>query len=108
MAISLCVPPHKGELCASIRFELRSTHTVLELTARHRITKVESGSEDGGAVVWIDIVDPETSRPVDVRFSLLPEGSEIPPRTHLLGEIQLGNGQIGVYGTYLGVVSDEN
>ena len=34
MAITLCVPPRPGELCAPIRFLLRRDSTVLELTSR--------------------------------------------------------------------------
>ena len=41
MAVTLCIPPRAGELCAPVRFLLRADSVVMELTARHRITGVE-------------------------------------------------------------------
>ena len=41
MAVTLCVPPRAGELCAPVRFLLREDTVVMELTARHRIIGVE-------------------------------------------------------------------
>ncbi|WP_030905383.1 hypothetical protein [Streptosporangium amethystogenes] len=108
MAISLCIPPRQGELCAPVRFDLTGEHTFLELTSRHRVTKVEQDEVKGTVAVWVDITDPETSRPVHVRFSVLPLGDEISPRSRLLGEIERDGERLGVYGTYLGVVSEEN
>jgi hypothetical protein len=114
MAVTLCVPPRPGELCLSVRIDLAEGHTHLELTSRHRVTKVEADEIAGTTVVWVDITDPETSRPVHVRFSVLPADvdvhqiPEITSRSRELGEVKHGNGQFRVFGTYLGVVSEEN
>jgi hypothetical protein len=112
MAVSLCVPPRQGELCAPVRFDLTSQHTLVQLTSRHRVSSVEA--HEGATAVWVDITDPATSRPVHVRFSVLPAGTdpaavpEITARSRELGEVELGGERLRVYGTYLGVVSDEN
>ena len=114
MAISLCVPPRQGELCAPVRFDLAARHTVTELTSRHRVSRVEADETGKTAVVWVDITDPATSRPVHIRFSVLPADAdpagvpEITARSRELGEVYLGGQRFRVYGTYLGVVSDEN
>jgi hypothetical protein len=97
-----------------VRFDLTARHTVVELTSRHRVSKVEAGQARGTATVWVDITDPATSRPVHVRFSVLPADAdpaavpEITIRSRELGEVRLDGEQFRVYGTYLGVVSDEN
>ncbi|MDV8071366.1 hypothetical protein R4P64_33175 [Rhodococcus sp. IEGM 1366] len=108
MAVSLCIPPRQGELCASIRFELKTNSTVLEVTSRHRVTKVETDPEQKTVAIWIDITDPETSRPVDVRIDILPRDHDIASRTQLLGEVEFDGRAMAVFGTYLGVVADEN
>jgi len=114
MAISLCVPPRPGELCAPVRFDLAGGHTVVELTSRHRVSRVEAGVASGTTAVWVDITDPATSRPVHIRFSVLPADTdpgavpELTARSRELGEVDLGDQRLRVYGTYLGVVSDEN
>jgi hypothetical protein len=114
MAVSLCVPPRQGELCAPVRFDLTARHTLVELTSRHRVSKVEADEVKGTTAVWVDITDPATSRPVHVRFSVLPSDTdpanvpEINARSRDLGEVELGGERFRVYGTYLGVVSDEN
>jgi hypothetical protein len=114
MAISLCVPPRQGELCAPVRFDLAAGHTVVELTARHRVSKIEPGQASGTTAVWVDITDPATARPVHIRFSVLPADTdpgavpELTARSRELGEVYLGGQRFRVYGTYLGVVSDEN
>jgi hypothetical protein len=113
MKVTLCVPPRQGELCAPVRFELSGTHTLLELTSRHQVTKVEAGGE-GDTAVWIDITDPATSRPVHVRFSVLradldPDAQpEITSRSRQVGTVEHGGVPFRVFGTYLGVVSEEN
>ncbi|MBY8856804.1 hypothetical protein K7711_09980 [Nocardia sp. CA2R105] len=107
MAVTLCVAPRKGELCAPIRFTLSSDQTFLELTARHLIRKVELGSDDE-VVVFVDITDPETSRPVHVRFDLIDAGGALGSRGVLVGTIERGGRRLDVVGTYLGVVSEEN
>jgi hypothetical protein len=108
MAVTLCVPPRSGELCAPVRFELRADSTVLELTSRHRVTAVEVDAETNRIVVWIDITDPETSRPVDVRIDVRAPGADAGPRAQLLGEVEHNGEKRAVHGTYLGLVSDEN
>jgi hypothetical protein len=114
MAVTLCVPPRPGELCVPVRIDLAAEHTYLELTSRHRVTKVEADESTGTTVVWVDITDPETSRPVHIRFSVLPAEAdleqipEITGRSRELGEIERDNGKFQVFGTYLGVVSEEN
>jgi len=104
--VSLCIPPRPGELCAPVRFELTGAHTSLELTARHRITRVEPAGD--GVAVWVDITDPETSRPVHVRFSVLPVDADVPGRAVRLAEFERGGEKLAVFGAYQGVVSDEN
>ncbi len=106
MPVTLCVPPRQGELCAPIRLTLTKTSTVLELTARHRITGVES-IEDA-VVVCVEITDPELSRPVHVRFDLVDPSTEVEPRGVRLGEVDHDGATVAVIGRYLGVVSEEN
>ena len=48
MAITLCVPPRAGELCAPIRFLLRRDSTVIELTSRHRDHRGRLGCRSSG------------------------------------------------------------
>jgi hypothetical protein len=114
VAVTLCVPPRPGELCAPVRFDLAAGHTLVELTSRHRVGQVEADPATGTIAVWVDITDPATSRPVHVRFSVLPADAdpagvpEITARSRELGEAEAGGRRLRVYGTYLGVVSDEN
>lgn len=109
MAITLCVPPRAGELCAPIRFLLRHDSTVLELTSRHRITAVDWDAGERAVAVVVEITDPATSRPVDVRFDVLAVDDETgPPRSRYLGSVSRDGEEVRVYGTYLGVVADEN
>jgi hypothetical protein len=113
VAVTLCVPPRPGELCAPIRFLLRQDSTVLELTSRHRITVVEWDTAERAVAVVVEITDPATSRPVDVRFDVHGSAGPSPSqRSRLLGTVHRGDldeaEEIAVYGTYLGVVADEN
>jgi hypothetical protein len=109
VAITLCVPPRAGELCAPIRFLLRHDSTVLELTSRHRITTVEWDPTERAVAVVVEITDPATSRPVDVRFDILTSDDETgQPRSQYLGSVSRDGRDARVYGTYLGVVADEN
>jgi hypothetical protein len=109
VAITLCVPPRAGELCAPIRFLLRHDSTVLELTSRHRITAVDWDAGARAVAVVVEITDPATSRPVDVRFDVLAAHDETgPPRSRYLGSVSRDGQDLSVYGTYLGVVADEN
>jgi hypothetical protein len=116
MAVTLCVPPRAGELCAPVRFLVRQDSVVMELTARHRITSVEWDEGECAVAMVVEITDPQTARPVDVRIDVLESGAAgayagmpaIDARTTLIGTIVRDGRQCDVLGTYLGVVADEN
>lgn len=109
MAVTLCIPPRAGELCAPVRFLLRSDSVVMELTARHRITDVEWDGTERAVVMMVEITDPETARPVDVRIDVVAVGERChDPRAQKIGTIVRGGEDHDVVGTYLGVVADEN
>lgn len=108
MAVTLCVPPRAGELCAPMRFLLRDDSTVVELTSRHRITEIDWDAEEHTIAVIVEITDPQTSRPVDVRFDVITGGADGPTRSRHLGTLSRDGATVDVYGTYLGVVADEN
>ena len=109
MPITLCVPPRAGELCAPIRFLLRHDSVVMELTSRHRITAVEWDGGERAVAVTVEITDPETARPVDVRFDVIPANGNQPGcRSRKLGSIMRDGHLFDLFGTYLGVVADEN
>jgi hypothetical protein len=109
-AVTTCIPPRSGELCAPIRFLLRQDSTVLELTSRHRITDVEWDPAEHAVALVVEITDPATSRPVDVRFDVVNTTAQEPisTRSTLIGHVERATGSAAVYGTYLGVVADEN
>ncbi|BCZ21598.1 hypothetical protein MYSE111917_06680 [Mycobacterium senriense] len=113
MAVSLCVPPRAGELCAPVRFLVRQDSVVMELTARHRITSVEWDDGEHAIAMVVEITDPQTARPVDVRIDVLELDSAADTDnadTHgkTIGTISRDGRQYEVRGTYLGVVADEN
>lgn len=118
MAVSLCVPPRAGELCAPVRFLVRQDSVVMELTARHRITSVEWDEDEHAVAMVVEITDPQTARPVDVRIDVLEEdvekdpeaaaGRPAAPATTIIGTITRDGRRYEVRGTYLGVVADEN
>ena len=113
MAITLCVPPRAGELCAPVRFLLRRDSTVIELTSRHRVTEVDWDPLEQAVAMVVEITDPATSRPIDVRFDIISPATEsankaISTRSRLVGHVDRGGEPVDVYGTYLGVVADEN
>ena len=109
MAVTLCIPPRTGELCAPVRFLLRRDSLVMELTARHRITGVEWDDTEGAVAMVVEITDPETARPVDVRIDIIAAGAHrSDPRTRRIGTIVRDGQNYDVVGTYLGVVADEN
>lgn len=96
-------------MCAPIRFLLRHDSTVVELTSRHRITAVDWDPTERAVAVVVEITDPATSRPVDVRFDVLTSDDEKEPaRSQYLGTVSRDGDDVKVYGTYLGVVADEN
>jgi hypothetical protein len=112
MAVTLCVPPRPGELCAPVRFLVRQDSLVMELTARHRITGVEWDEGERAVAMVVEITDPQTARPVDVRIDIVdPEveaGLPTEPRSKTIGRIVRDGRPYDVVGTYLGVVADEN
>lgn len=112
MAVSLCVPPRAGELCAPVRFLVRQDSVVMELTARHRITSVEWDEDEHAVAMVVEITDPQTARPVDVRIEVVEQaadtGQPAAPATTIIGTITRDGRRYEVRGTYLGVVADEN
>ncbi|OBB68528.1 MULTISPECIES: hypothetical protein [unclassified Mycobacterium] len=109
MAVTLCVPPRPGELCAPVRFLVREDSVVMELTARHRITGVEWDEHERAVAMVVEITDPQTARPVDVRIDVVDAGAApADARTTTIGTITRDGRPYDVVGTYLGVVADEN
>jgi hypothetical protein len=109
MAVTLCVQPRAGELCAPIRFLVRHDSVVMELTARHRITSVAWDERERAVAMVVEITDPETARPIDVRIDVVDAGTAVADaRTKLIGCVVRDGRQCDVLGTYLGVVADEN
>lgn len=109
MAVSLCVPPRAGELCAPVRFLVRQDSVVMELTARHRITSVEWDDDEHAVAMVVEITDPQTARPVDVRIDVVETGAgRRDAHSTTIGTITRGGREYDVMGTYLGVVADEN
>ncbi len=109
MAVTLCVPPRAGELCAPIRFLLRQDCVVMELTARHRITSVEWDEGERAVAMVVEITDPGMARPIDVRIDVVEPGAgRAGARTTTIGTIDRDGRTYDVVGTYLGVVADEN
>jgi hypothetical protein len=108
-SVTLCVPPRAGELCAPVRFLVRQDSLVMELTARHRITGVEWDERERAVAMVIEITDPQSARPVDVRIDVVdPEAAHVDARTKTIGRIVRDGRPYDVVGTYLGVVADEN
>lgn len=108
MAVTLCVPPRPGELCQPVRFLLRQDSVVMELTARHRITGVEWDEPERAVAMVVEITDPQTARPVDVRIDVVPAATPTETRALIIGRIVRDGTEYAVIGTYLGVVADEN
>ncbi|HEX5253527.1 MAG TPA: hypothetical protein VFW69_06580 [Mycobacterium sp.] len=113
MAVSLCVPPRAGELCAPVRFLVRHDSVVMELTARHRIISVEWDDDERAVAMVVEITDPQTARPVDVRIDVVEIGlaagtGKGDARATAIGTITRDGRRYEVRGTYLGVVADEN
>ncbi len=81
----------------------------MELTARHRITSVEWDETERAVAMVVEITDPQTARPVDVRIDVVEAGTApVDPRTKVIGPIVRDGRKWDVLGTYLGVVADEN
>jgi hypothetical protein len=82
---------------------------VMELTARHRITSVEWDDSERAVAMVVEITDPQTARPVDVRIDVVEAGAACADgRTRTIGTVTRDGRQFDVVGTYLGVVADEN
>jgi hypothetical protein len=102
-------------LCAPVRFLVREDSVVMELTARHRITSVEWDASERAVAMVVEITDPQTARPVDVRIDVMDAdvdaGAATPlgdPRARMIGTVMRDGREFNVVGTYLGVVADEN
>ena len=109
MAVTLCVPPRADELCAPVRFLVRQDSVVMELTARHRITDVEWDESERAVAMVVEITDPRTARPIDVRIDVVEAGAaRAEVRATTIGTIKRDGREYDVVGTYLGVVADEN
>ena len=109
MAVTLCVLPRAGELCVPIRFLVRQDSVVMELTARHRITSVAWDEGERAVAMIVEITDPETARPIDVRIDVVEAGARrAEARATTIGTIDRDGCKYDVVGTYLGVVADEN
>jgi len=85
----------------------------MELTARHRITSVEWDDDERAVAMVVEITDPQTARPVDVRIDVVEIGSTSDSgmgnaRATTIGTITRDGRRYEVRGTYLGVVADEN
>ena len=81
----------------------------MELTARHRITSVEWDAAERAVAMVVEITDPQTARPVDVRIEIVGAGTtQSDPRTRTIGSVMRDGREFNVVGTYLGVVADEN
>jgi hypothetical protein len=81
----------------------------MELTARHRITSVEWDAGEQAVAMVVEITDPETARPVDVRIDVVAAGTPGQDiRTQKIGTVVRDGRTCDVLGTYLGVVADEN
>ncbi len=85
----------------------------MELTARHRITSVEWDARERAVAMVVEITDPQTARPVDVRIDIVDADADVgtahaDPRTRTIGTVVRDGRQYDVVGTYLGVVADEN
>lgn len=108
VAAVLCVPSRAGEPCAPVRFLLRRDCVVMELSARQRITGVEWDRAERAVAMTVEITDPRTARPVDVRIDVVPAGAErSDKRTRTIGTIARDGRHHDIVGTFLGVVADE-
>ena len=109
MAVTLCMPPRAGELCAPVRFLVRQDSVVMELTARHRITSVEWDEREHAVAMVVEITDPR-NRTAGGRANRRRRWGvgRADARTRMIGGIVRDGRHCDVVGTYLGVVADEN
>ena len=81
----------------------------MELTARHLIDGAVWDDEEQAIAVLIEITDPASARPIDVRFDVVAHGTAKPSaRARFIGDVERHGEPLTVYGTYLGVIADEN
>jgi hypothetical protein len=69
---------------------------------------VEWDEREQAVAMVVEITDPATARPVDVRIDVIQPGAPTEPRTTVIGHIVRDGRPYDVVGTYLGVVADEN
>ena len=88
MSFTLCVTPRTGETCVLLHFLLRQDSTVMELTARHLIDGAVWDDEEQAIAVLIEITDPASARPIDVRFDVVARGTAKPSaRARFIGDV---------------------
>lgn len=108
MTVTLCLRPQAGEPRTTVKCLLTERRTALVVAARHLVMEVGLDPDDGATpAVWIEAAT-ERARPVDVRFELVRPGERAPVGARLLGSVSDSSGEVAVYGTYLGPVSEEN
>jgi hypothetical protein len=107
MNVSLCMPPASGEPRELVRFDLAGPFTVLEVPARHLVDRVEHDPQTGALALWLEVAS-ERARPVHVRVDFVEEGGRTPPLSHHLASVESAGRRIELFGSYLGVVSNEN
>ncbi len=108
MTTTLCLRPVVGEPLKTFKYVLPETRTTLAVAARHLIIAVGVDPDDGRTpAVWFDEAS-ERARPVHVRLELVAPGGRVPVGGRQLGTVAGRGGEVDVFGTYLGPVSDEN
>jgi hypothetical protein len=108
MPVTLCLPPRSGESLERLTFVLSEHETVCAVPARHVVRGVEADPQDPSALVVLVDAALGAARPVDVRFEVREVGDRPGVRSRSVGRAVWQNDEVEVYGTYLGVVSDEN
>jgi hypothetical protein len=99
--------PLPGEPLRREKYDLVGLEMVLEIAARHSVELVETDAETGRPAVWIDEAT-NRARPVHVRLTLTAPDAGPPSRSHWLATVDHDGVPMNLYGSYLGVVSDEN
>lgn len=108
MTATLCLRPVVGEPLGRFKYPLPEARTVLAVAARHVIVEFGLDPDDGATpAVWFEEAA-ERARPVHVRLELVPLGGRVPVGGRRLATISVPSGDLDVYGTYLGPVSEEN
>jgi hypothetical protein len=107
VSISLCMQPLAGEPRELVRYQLPEPATVLEVPARHQVDRIEYDADRGDLALWLDVAT-ERARPVHVEIAVVSAGDAGPARSRHLGSVDRSGDRVDLYGSYLGVVSDEN